>query len=91
MAFANFCCILLEESILGPTRRMCSSFVYNMDQVAYKCLYATCMDSLSFINSYELGVFLWDIGKQHSPRCDATERGVPSGAILFAKRNFIKK
>ena len=26
---------------------------------------------------------LWDIGKQHSPRCDAAERGVPSGAILF--------
>ena len=34
---------------------------------------------------------LWDIGKQNSPRCDATERGVPSGAILFACRNFIKK
>ena len=28
--------------------------------------------------------FLWDIGKQHSPRCDAAEHGVPSGAILFA-------
>ena len=27
---------------------------------------------------------LWDIGKQNSPRCDAAERGVPSGAILFA-------
>ena len=26
----------------------------------------------------------------HSPRCDATERGVPSGAILFAKRIFTK-
>ena len=35
--------------------------------------------------------FLWDIGKQHSPRCDAAERGVPSGAILFAWRNFIEK
>ena len=31
-----------------------------------------------------LASFLWDIGKQHSPRCDAAERGVPSGAILFA-------
>ena len=29
-------------------------------------------------------VVLWDIGKQNSPRCDAAERGVPSGAILFA-------
>ena len=27
---------------------------------------------------------LWDIGKQNSPGCDAAERGVPSGAILFA-------
>ena len=37
-----------------------------------------------------LASLLWDIGKQHSPRCDAAERGVPSGAILFAKRIFIK-
>ena len=32
-----------------------------------------------------------DIGKQNSPRCDAAERGVPSGAILFAERIFIEK
>ena len=31
-----------------------------------------------------LGSFLWDIGKQNSPRCDAAKRGVPSRAILFA-------
>ena len=35
--------------------------------------------------------FLCDIGKQYSPRCDAAERGVPTGAILFAQRNFIEK
>ena len=40
--------------------------------------------------------FLWDIGKHHStgkhhsPRCDAAERGIPSGTILFAQRNFTK-
>ena len=34
---------------------------------------------------------LWDIGKQYSPRCDAAECGVPSGAILFAQRNFVEK
>ena len=34
--------------------------------------------------------FLWDIGKQHSSRRDAAERGVPSGAILFAQRNSSK-
>ena len=38
-----------------------------------------------------LASLLWDIGKQYSPRCDAEERGVPSGAILFAYRNFIEK
>ena len=31
-----------------------------------------------------LASFLWDIGKQCSPGCDAAERGVPSGATLFA-------
>ena len=31
------------------------------------------------------------VGKQHSPRCDASERGVPSGAILFAQINVIEK
>ena len=31
--------------------------------------------------------FLWNIGKQYSPRCDAAERGVPSGAILFAEED----
>ena len=38
-----------------------------------------------------LASILWDIGKQQSPRWDAAERGVPSGAFLFAWRNFIKK
>ena len=36
-------------------------------------------------------VILWDIGDQHSPRCEAAERGIPSGAILFAHRNFMEK
>ena len=38
-----------------------------------------------------LASLLWDIGKQHSPRCDASESGVPSGAILFAYKIFIEK
>ena len=32
-----------------------------------------------------------DIGKQYSPRWDAAECGIPSGATLFDKRNFIEK
>ena len=34
--------------------------------------------------------FLWDIGKQYSPRYDAAEHGFPSRAFLFANRIFIK-
>ena len=35
--------------------------------------------------------FLLDIGKHNRLRCDATKRGVPTEAILFAKRNFNEK
>ena len=37
-------------------------------------------------NLTHVASFLWDIGKQYSPRCDKVEaeQGVPSGAILFA-------
>ena len=38
-----------------------------------------------------LSSLLLDIGKQHGPRCEASERGVLSGAILFAYRNFVRK
>ena len=43
------------------------------------------------LSHLSLASLLWDIGKQNSPRWDAAERGVPSGANLFAWRNFIKK
>ena len=36
------------------------------------------------LNHLSLASLLWYMGKQNSPRCDAAERGVPSGAILFA-------
>ena len=44
-----------------------------------------------YLTHMSFASFLWDISKQHSPRCDTAEPGVPSGAILFAKRNFIEK
>ena len=43
------------------------------------------------LTHFSLASLLWDMGKQHSPRCYAAERGVPSGAILFAWRNFIEQ
>ena len=49
------------------------------------------LNHYDFIRLRSLVSLSWDIGKQNSPRFDATERGVPSGAILFAKRIFIEK
>ena len=43
------------------------------------------------VRVFGLASFLWDIGKQNSPRCDAAKRGVPSGDILFAYMIFIEK
>ena len=47
-----------------------------------------CIDILTHIS---LASLLWDLGKQNSPRRDAAERGVPSGAILFAYKKFHRK
>ena len=38
-----------------------------------------------------LASFLWDIGKQYSPRCDGAERDIPSGASMFAERGISPK
>ena len=43
------------------------------------------------VTNISLASFLWDIGKQNGPRCDAAKRGVHSGAILFTYMIFIKK
>ena len=45
----------------------------------------------TLLTHIRLASLLWHKGKQNSPRCDAAKRGVPSGAILFAWRNFIEK
>ena len=44
-----------------------------------------------YLTHISLASFLWDMGKQNIPRCEAAKRGVPSGAILFAYMNFIEK
>ena len=54
-------------------------------------LNAHSMLKLISLTHLSLTSLLWDIDKQNSPRCDAAERGVPSGAILFAKRIFVQK
>ena len=45
----------------------------------------------AYLSHISLVSFLWDIGKQNRPRCDAAKRGVPSGAILFADMIIIEK
>ena len=62
-------------------------FISAIDMIMVKYIDCCCC----ILTHLSLASLLWDIGKQHSPRCDAAERGVPSGAILFAYRNFIKK
>ena len=57
-------------------------------ETPYTCIRVTRLNCLTHLR---LASLLWDIGKQNSPRCDAAERGVPSGAILFAYRIFIEK
>ena len=44
-----------------------------------------------FFLGLSLASFLWDIGKQNSPRCDVAKGGIPSEAILFADLIFIEK
>ena len=53
-------------------------------------LYTVSCISFYQLTHISLSSFLWDIGKQNSPRCDAAKRGVPSGTILFTYRNFLK-
>ena len=54
-----------------------SRFCNNAAQLIFAC-------AALHLTNISLSSFLWDIGKQKSPRCDAAKRGVPSGAILFA-------
>ena len=55
----------------------------------YSETYAIKSQALTHIS---LASCLWDISKQYnSPRCDAAQHGVLSGAIVFAKRNLIEK
>ena len=45
------------------------------------------MHSKPTLTHLSLAPLLWDKGKQNRPRCDAAERGVPSGPI----KNFHRK
>ena len=52
---------------------------------------AVCDVSYLIFTHISLASFLCDMDKQNSPRCDAAERGRPSGALLFAYLIFIEK
>ena len=40
---------------------------------------------VGFLTPISLASFLWEIGKQNSPRLDAAKCSLPFGAILFAE------
>ena len=75
-----------RRTVLVGRRSRCQHFISQPITLPTSgILYSVILTHLS------LASFMWDIGKQNSPRCDAAERGVPSGAILFAYRIFIEK
>ena len=56
--------------------------ILSRDSFRFPGSFCKCLEQS--LTRLSLASLLWDIGKQNSPRCDAAERGVPSGAILFA-------
>ena len=72
---------------------MCLCFTHMTPSVSGQSVgrYNEAMTMKISLTHLSLASILRDIGKQNSPRCDAAERGVPSGAILFAQRIFIVK
>ena len=62
-----------------------------LEYMQYMYMKMDIIAAICFLNSFKPGLPFVGHSKQHSPRCDAAERGVPSGAMLFAQRNFIKK
>ena len=77
----------VAEKLLRPQRDSLASVHHTlfMSLSRVALIFKNCV-----LTHLSLASLLWDIGKQNSPRCDAAERGVPSGAILFAYRIFIK-
>ena len=72
--------------------KFCQRMYYNDDNIWLdSVIYKKNSAPKRRLTHLSLASLLWDIGKQNSPRCDAAERGVPSGAILFAWMNFIEK
>ena len=72
---------LLEESI-SLTLKLGSAEL-NANEISFISRHVIVCFILT-LTHLSLASRLWDIGKQNSPRCDAAERGVPSGDILFA-------
>ena len=50
----------------------------------YQYALVDCCKQIFELTHLSLASFLSYIGKQYSPRCDAAQRDVPSGAIIFA-------
>ena len=75
--------MIINEPLKDDLNSLVRSYYRNS---CSKHVYLNCV-----LTRISLASFLWDIGKQNSPRCDAAKCGDPSGAILFADMIFIKK
>ena len=63
---------------------LCTAFLFEMISIKSIDIEYSTEYFPYWLTHLSMASFLWDIGKQYSPRCDTTERGVPSEAILFA-------
>ena len=75
---------LLELQRVSNTRMFVSNFHCHVKSKTIGLIPFSTLTHLRLVS------LLLDISKQNSPRCDAAERSDPSGAILFAKKIFIK-
>ena len=73
------------SDLVGNPKDRCSN------DEAHICRSKQLVSVMTSLTHISLASFVWDIGKQNSPRCDAAKCGVPSGAILFADMIFIEK
>ena len=59
---------------------------YRLFKVSHTCDIAQTGGNLMILTHISLLSFLLDIGKQHSPRSDTAECGVPSGSLLNLRK-----
>ena len=88
----------MSDQVTDQLRSYCKAVLLLCFCICEMLVFSRCGSFVTLLKKYKLilthlslASLLWDIGKQTRLRCDAAERGVPSGAILFALKIFIEK